>query len=161
MYQLLMRAFPGWYEYNSVYAMYPFTIPRENRNILTSLNLLSSYSLNPPKKPAPLTSFSTAKSAREILGNDKAFKSVWGKAISSLTGNWNFMLSGDTPVNHADREVMMTAIYKDAPTGMDEIWDFYMKQTTQLLRERSYPLGNYFQVDAVREYPSNDWANIV
>lgn len=29
-----MRAFPGWYEYNSIYVLFPLTIPSENK-ILT------------------------------------------------------------------------------------------------------------------------------
>lgn len=152
MYRLLMRAFPGWYENNSVYAMYPFTIPSENKKILTSLNTVSLYSFKPPTKPTPPTSFSTAAVAKEILGNETAFNVTWGKAIASLTGNYNFMLSGDKPVNTADHKTMVQALYKEAPKGMDEVWDFYIRKTNLLLKERSYPLGNYFQVDAVREY---------
>jgi linoleate 10R-lipoxygenase len=49
MYKLFMRAFPGWFEYNSVYALFPFTIPSENVKILKKLDVWSQYSLNPPK----------------------------------------------------------------------------------------------------------------
>jgi hypothetical protein len=152
LYRLLMRAFPGWYESNSVYALFPLTIPDENKKILTDLGLVSSYSFKPPTKPVVPTVFSTAKSARTILGNQQAFNNVWGNAISSLTGNYDFMLSADGPTNTASHKLFMKALYTDVPKGMDEVWDFYIKRTTKLLRDRSYPLGDCFQVDAVREY---------
>jgi linoleate 8R-lipoxygenase/9,12-octadecadienoate 8-hydroperoxide 8R-isomerase len=154
LYRLLMRAFPGWYEYNSVFAMFPLTIPSENEKILTDLGHASLYSFKPPTAPVVPTVFSTAQSAKYILGNQQAFNIPWGKAIASLTGSYDFMVSGDRPVNTADHKVFMQALYTDAPKGMDEVWNFYFKKTTQLLCDRSYSLGEYFQVDAVREYES-------
>jgi hypothetical protein len=151
MYRLLMRAFPGWYEYNSVYALYPFTIPKENEKILTTLKTVSSYSFKPPTAPSIPIPFSTAENAKKILGNQSVFKVVWGKAISSLTGNYEFMLSADKPENTADHKEVVKALYTDVPKGMDEVWDFYIRRTNDLLKERSYPLGKGFQVDAVRE----------
>jgi hypothetical protein len=125
LYQLLMRAFPGWYEYNSVYALFPLTIPSENKKILTDLDLVSAYSFNPPCKPPVRKVFCTAKAARTVLENPEAFSSP-GKAMSVVT-------------------------FDDAK-GMKEVWDFYCKRTSQLIHDESYELGDYFQVDAVREY---------
>lgn len=152
LYRLLMRAFPGWYENNSVYALFPLTIPSENKKILTDLGQVSLYSFKPPTKPVVPIVFSTAQAARTILSNQQAFNVVWGKAISSLTGNYDFMLSADRTINTADHKLFMQALYTDVPNGMDEVWDFYVKRTTQLLHDRSYSLGDYLQVDAVREY---------
>ena len=94
MYRLLMRAFPQWYEYNSVYAMYPFTIPTENQKIFKHLGVASSYSFNPPKKPQDPFFFSTAANAKLILGNQKTFKVVWGEAISETFGRSGFHAFG-------------------------------------------------------------------
>jgi len=154
MYRLLMRAFPGWYEYNTVYAMYPFTIPKENEKIFKDLGIASSYSFNPPKKPQDPIFFSTAVNAKAILGNQKIFKVVWGTAISSLTGGVDFMLSADKPANSAQHAAIVKALYTDVQGGMEEVWDFYVKYTEKFLHERSYQLDDFFQIDAVREYPT-------
>jgi hypothetical protein len=124
LYRLLMHAFPGWYDYNSVYALFPLTVPSENEKILKNLDLISSYSIKPPSTPAARKVFCTAKGVRTVLDNKEAFRAP-GKAISIVTF--------------------------DDPKGMDEVREFYCKWTTQLLRDESYALGEYFQVDAVRE----------
>ena len=63
------------------------------------------------------------------------------------------MLSADKPANSAQHAAVVKALYTDVQDGMEEVWDFYVKFTEKLLRERSYQLDNFFQVDAVREYP--------
>lgn len=142
LYRLLMRAFPGWYEYNSVYALFPLTIPSENKVILKELGLESSYSFKPPSNPTVPISFSTAQSARTILGNQQAFN-------VSISGSNDFMVCGDGVSEHKH---FMEALYTDVPKCMNEIWDFYIKRTIQLVRDGSFQLGEYFQVDIVREY---------
>src|SRR5271156_1178409 len=67
LYRVLMRAFPGWYEYNSIYALFPLTIPSENRKILRGLGKESLYSFNRPTAPVRPYVLSTAQSARKIL----------------------------------------------------------------------------------------------
>src|SRR5277367_1217529 len=63
LYRVLMRAFPGWYEYNSVYALFPLTIPSENKKILRRLGKRSLYSFKRPSAPARPYVLSTAQSA--------------------------------------------------------------------------------------------------
>ena len=151
LYRLLMRAFRGWYEYNSVYAMFPFSIPSENRKILTSRGVASQYSFKPPTKPKAEIFFSTAANAKKILGNQKTFNVIWGAAISRLTGGVDYMLSADKPANTKQHAAVAKAIYTDVPDAMGEVWDFYTRFTENLLRERSYLLDDFYQVDAVRE----------
>jgi hypothetical protein len=151
LYRLLMRAFPGWYEYNSVYAMFPFTIPSEARKILATRGVESQYSFKPPTKPQPEIFFSTAANAKKILGNQKTFNVIWGDAISRLTGGVDYMLSGDKPANTKQHAAVAKAIYTDVPDAMEEVWDFYTRFTEKFLRERSYLLDDFYQVDAVRE----------
>ena len=147
-----MRAFPGWYEYNSVYALFPFTIPDENKKILQNLKKESQYSFKGPTKPKVLLTFSTAKNAMRILGDQKTFKVTWGAAINRLTGGVDYMLSADLPANTKQRNQVIQALYTNVPKGMDEVWDFYTRMTEKLLKERSYVLGDFMQVDAAREY---------
>jgi linoleate 10R-lipoxygenase len=151
MYRLLMRAFPGWYEYNSVYAMYPFTIPDENRKIFKSMKVESEYSYTRPSPPQNPIVFSTAKNTIRILGDQQTFKVTWGAAISRLSHGVDFMLSGDRPANTIQRNQVLKAVYTDVPKGMDEVFEFYTKRTEKLLKERSYAIDDIFQVDAGRE----------
>ena len=155
MYRLLMRAFPGWYEYNTVYALFPFTIPSENRKILTSRDVITQYSFKPPSPPASQIFFNTAANAKAILGNEKTFNVIWGAAISRLTGGVDYMLSADKPANNAQHASVYKSIYTDVPDGMEEVWDFYTRFTEKLLQERSYLLDDFYQVDAVREYSTS------
>jgi hypothetical protein len=147
-----MRAFPGWYDCNSVFALFPLTIPDESKKILTNLGQVSSYSFKPPTKPSVPVIFSTVESARTILKTEQAFNPISGKPISDLTGIYGLRLSADTPNNTAEYSILVKAFYSDVPNGMEEVWEFYIKRTTQLIRDRSYELGDYFQLDAVREY---------
>jgi hypothetical protein len=152
LYKLFMRAFPGWFEYNSVYANFPLTIPSENKQILTKLGQMSRFSLTKPTKPKPDIIFSTAENAKRILGDQKTFKVIWGAAISRLSHGVDFMLSADRPANTEQHKAVYKVLYTDAKHGMDEVWDFYTRYTEKLLAERSYQLGDFYQVDAVREY---------
>jgi len=154
MFKLLMRAFPGWYEYNSVYAMFPFTIPSENKKLFEDMKVESEYSFKRPSPPQNPIVFSTAKNAMRILGDQKTFKVIWGDAISRLTGGVEYMLSGDLPSNTKQHNQVVAAVSTEVSDGMKEVWDFYAKRMEKLLAERSYPLGNsILQVDAAREYP--------
>jgi len=146
-----MRAFPGWYEGNTVYAMFPFVVPEETKKILTELKTVKNYSFKPPSPPQPQINFSTYANAKKILGDQKTFKVIWGDAINTLSGGVMFMLSGDKPANHAQHVTVFKALYNDVPDWADEVWDFYTKATEKLLKERSYKLDNFWQVDAVRE----------
>lgn len=76
MYKLLMRAFPGWYRNNSVYAMYPFSTPDRTREIFHKNGLPHGIQLSydqpqfvPP--PVPVLSY---KSVINVLNNQQSFK---------------------------------------------------------------------------------------
>jgi len=145
-----MRAFPGWYEYNSIYALFPLTIPSENKKILTDLGKVSWYSFKPPSAPTRPYVVSTARAARMILTHPLACRLVWVKAISDLTGE---SLSAEGRVNAGvDDKLLKEVFYDDASKGLEEIWNFYIKRTTQLLREKSCRCKDYSQVDIIREY---------
>ncbi|KAL4974803.1 hypothetical protein BDW66DRAFT_138959 [Aspergillus desertorum] len=54
MYRLLMRAFPGWYEPNSVYALYPFMTPAKNREVFEEYGRADTLDLRGPNLPGRL-----------------------------------------------------------------------------------------------------------
>ena len=60
MYKLLMRAFPGWYRGNSVYALYPFTTPEGNKEIFVTHGNLQEFDFGQPafiRPPHPITTW--------------------------------------------------------------------------------------------------------
>jgi hypothetical protein len=144
-----MRAFPGWYQYNSVYALLPLIIPAENKRILTALKKVSLYSFDPPSAPHPPSVLSTAQSARSVLGHPQVFYLVWDKAVSALTGESRSSSQVNPPV---DDSLWKKIVLDNAPQGLDEIRNFYVGRTAELLRTRSCPVGTYSQVDIIREY---------
>lgn len=145
-----MRAFPGWYEYNSIYALFPLTIPSENKKILTDLGKVSLYSFKRPSAPTRPCVLSTARSARRIITHPLAFRLVWDKAVCDLTGE---SLSAEARVNAgAHDKLLKQVLYDDVPKGLEEIENFYAKRTTQLIREGSCRFKDYSQVDIIREY---------
>jgi len=74
IYKLLMRAFPGFYRSNSVYAMFPFIVPDKNRELLTALGKVKDYDFTKPSfvgPPRPVLSWSGVTS---VLSDQVKFK---------------------------------------------------------------------------------------
>lgn len=142
MYKLLMRSFPNFYKANSVYAMYPFTLPQENRKIQANLGHEAVYDYSPPTLAVAPLPVLTHKAVVQILEDQKRFKVPWGIATYALTKH-DYMLSGDLPWNAAQRIFVQKQLYCPA-NGLDDIRQFYEKLTYNMLRERSYQLRDYY-----------------
>lgn len=149
-YNLVMRALPFWYRGNSVYAMYPFTVPGENRKILEKLGTVDQYDFGRPSYVGVPTTIKSWKAVTTILENKTDFKVPWGDHTFYLTGH-DYMLSGDGPEEAAQHSFINNAIYCPA-NGPDEVRQFYEDLTTQLIEIGSERLrGNRYQLDAVRD----------
>lgn len=74
MYKLLMNAFPGYYRGNSVYAMFPLTVPDETRKILSSLGKDRDYDYGKPNFVGRPTAILTWEGVVSVLGDQKSFK---------------------------------------------------------------------------------------
>lgn len=151
-YKLFARAFPDHFESNSVYAHYPLTIPKEMEHVLGKLGRKADYSYETPKyKGATQTVFSY-KACKAILSNQKDFHVAWGVAMEFLMGEHgkDFMLAGDGPENAHSRKMVGEAIYvKD---WASEVRNYYEETTKELLRKKSYRLGDDLnQVDIIRD----------
>jgi Cytochrome P450 len=149
VYKLLMRAFPNFYKPNSVYAMYPFVNPQENRKIQAALGHDDLYDYSVPELAAPLLPVLSHKAVVQILDDQARFKVPWGIHTYALMKH-DYMLSGDKPSNAVQREFVKKQLYCPH-NGLDDIRQFYENMTTSMLRERSYKLRGYYQVDAVRD----------
>jgi hypothetical protein len=158
MYRLLMRAFPGYYAFNSIYAMFPFSLPDKTRQTLNTLGTLSSYSFDLPKKPpfsiATLSSMnyiSDYHALIRVLNDHDTFKEMWGPSIKELTGTM-YMLGWDTPETTDQHARLHKEIY-----GVDgsstAMWDYFENITLSLIKRKGYKLGGrVIEIDAVREY---------
>ena len=72
--KLLMRAFPGWYRGNSVYALFPLTVPDENKVILQSMGTEKDYSFDPPSFVRPPTPVKTWQGNVDVLADSTKYK---------------------------------------------------------------------------------------
>lgn len=74
MYKLLMNAFPDYYRGNSVYAMFPLTVPDETHKILSSLGKDRDYDYGKPNFVGRPTAILTWEGVVSVLGDQKSFK---------------------------------------------------------------------------------------
>jgi hypothetical protein len=167
MYKLLMRAFPGWFQPNSVYALYPFTTPKGNREIYEKLGTAKDLDFSKPsfsKPPIPITKW---QGVVDILKDQKRFRVPCefhdelnqgksetdrfegGKHTFQLTSH-DYMLSGDLPANTQQRYFVNNCLYRPE-NGLAEVRKYYESVTSSLLRRHSNKLRGSYQVDIVRE----------
>ena len=150
IYNLLMRALPCWYRGNSVYAMYPFTVPNENREILQKLKKDKDYSFSRPSYLPLPTIIKTWNGVTSVLGDQARFKVPWGPHTYDLTGH-DYMLSGDGPREAVQKTFTWDAMYCPV-NGLDEVRQFYEDLITQLVEIRSHRIRDeWYQLDAVRD----------
>ncbi|KIW81777.1 hypothetical protein Z517_04803 [Fonsecaea pedrosoi CBS 271.37] len=149
-YTLLMRALPFYYRGNSVYAMFPLTVPEENRKILTKLGKEQDYNFDRPTYIGVPTSIRSWKAVTGVLGDQASFSVPWGPHTFYLT-HQDYMLSGDSAANATQRKEVEKALYCPV-NGLAQVQKFYEDLTTQLVVARSERLrGEWYQLDACRD----------
>lgn len=150
IYKLLMRAFPGWYRANSIYALYPFSTPERTREIFADHpphNIELSY--DPPMFVGPPIPVTTWKGVVDVLHDQQRFKVPWGEHTYQLTGH-DYMLSGDKPSNTEQRNEVQEAMYRPEDT-LEQVRTFYETVTEDLIRKNKKKLGNSYQIDIVKD----------
>jgi len=149
IYKLLQRAYPGWYRSNSVYALFPLTVPSENRAILAAKGVEADYDYDRPRfipQPTPILSWNGVKG---VLKDQESFKVPWGLHVGELIKH-DWMLSGDKPWNAKQKKICIHALY-DPVKGLSQIRDFYDTVTTDLIKKKSIKLRDRYQIDLVRD----------
>lgn len=150
IYKLIMRAFPKWYRASSVYAMFPFVVPEENRHILENLGREKDFDFAEPSKADEPVQISTWEGVTSVLANKDKFKVPWGEHTTYLTGH-DYMLSYDTDNEVTQREFVHKALYCPSH-ALREVQDFYEFSTMELVKAHSHELTpNVFQLDAVKD----------
>ncbi|KAF4332293.1 Psi-producing oxygenase A [Fusarium beomiforme] len=149
MYKLLMRAFPGWYRANSVYALYPFTTPEANFEAFMKLGTSQDFDFNKPSFIGPPTPITSWQGVVDVLSDQEHFHVPWGNHTFQLTHH-DYMLSGDTPANTEQRGFVKQCLYSPE-SGLEEVRRFYESITAELFRQHSRKVGESYQVDIVRD----------
>ena len=115
-YKLFLKAFPSWFEPDSVYVHYPMTIPSENKKILTNLGRVSHFNFDRPALMPPRVNVTSYAAVRHILENNKTYAMGWNDGMVRILGRQaglGFMMSGDSDMNRRQRKIMAEGIYKD------------------------------------------------
>ncbi|KAL1646948.1 hypothetical protein SLS58_003085 [Diplodia intermedia] len=130
MYKLLMRAFPGWYRSNSVYALYPFTTPQKTMNVFEEIGTPNGIELSdkaPEHFPDPLPG---------AVHMPQQFNDPWDR------------LFVDLPPSNTGRH---TRSSMPQPTD-DQVRRFYEGITRDLIRKRTLKLQEHrYQIDIVQD----------
>lgn len=74
MYKLLMRAFPGYYPPNSVYTLYPFTTPTQNRQVFEKAGTADKLDFNRPVYQGPVIALTSWQGVTQLLSDGKRFR---------------------------------------------------------------------------------------
>ncbi|OTB12803.1 hypothetical protein K445DRAFT_369110 [Daldinia sp. EC12] len=168
MHKLIFRAFPFHFVRNSIYAHFPFVVPKENKVIHEDLGTSELYSWEKPTRQVDPVIIKSYKAVTQVLTNNKDFHVPWGEAISYLvsppgkTFAKDFCLSGDAILNRLNRDHVDRCLYQ--PPGWEgEIKHFFDLTTKNLLRRAGRALppspttataskaGREFEVDIVRD----------
>ncbi|RFU82151.1 fatty acid oxygenase [Trichoderma arundinaceum] len=149
MYKLLMRAFPGWYRGNSVYALYPFTTPGGNKETFGNLGTSQDVDFNKPAFIGPPKPITTWQGVVNVLNDQSQFRVPWGAHISQLTQH-DYMLSGDSPANACQRDRFEECLYSPKDS-LGQVRQFYEETTARLIHQHSRKIGGSYQVDIVKE----------
>lgn len=149
-YKLILKAFPNHFKSNSVYAMYPLTIPSENHRILTALGTVGDFDFSPPKYTPVRIPIASYAATKQILNCAEHFKVTWGEGFDFIM-KADFMLSGDTKSNAEQKKFVRDRLYLGNVDWKAQIKQFYIDTTRDLIRNESYHIGGCYMVDAVRD----------
>ena len=159
IHKLLMRAYPGFYVANSVYAMFPFTVPSETRKILGVLEKANDYDFMQPSFVGPPSHIESWSGITSVLNDEKTFKVPYAPRIQAWSG-YAYMLRDDSRASAKERADIQNALYQPRD-GLHEIRQFYEILTMQLVRQNSAKLGKSYQIDAVRFVGNASHANFI
>lgn len=151
-YKLFLKAFPKHFKYNSIYALFPMTIPSENRKIYESLGMADHFSWERPRREKDRIMVNSYAAVTKVLTNPKDFSIQWKPGFDYIM-EAPFMLSGDGPPYSDIRKFVSDRFYKEGVDWKGQIRAFYEDITTKLIREKAYKVvgKDCYQVDAVRE----------
>ena len=154
-YKLVQRAVPGWFPFNSLHVMQPMYTRKMNEQIAKEIGTFSLYTTNdpaPPPKPNVVIKHSII---RTIINDPTSFAGPIGSRLAGLfPGKREFssyMLSGDSAVNTAQRNLVGDALYgsQDLKIALSSFLRTYGSEC--LTSETLSMSNNLHQIDIIRE----------
>ncbi|KAK9899349.1 cytochrome P450 [Cystobasidium minutum MCA 4210] len=141
------------FEYNSVYALFPFQTPMSMRKLLTQQGTASLYNFNKPMAQKLWKPITRAQDAVDALRDHTTFLTIYEDKIEPLSmKKYGFFLAFDGKEKHdQDRKMTNDAIW---PPGYDDEFRlFYTKTVQKLIKEHSYkiPGSHTYVLDVVRD----------
>ena len=132
IYKLFHRAFPGTFEFNSVYAMFPFTVPSENEKIFKGFGKSEKYVF---KRPGQNNANTLSVRAESLLSHMTA--------------------PGAASTSHLDIKALPSKFLNAVVSCND--WRKTVDKsigaiTAKLLKSNAAKLGKDYWVDVIREY---------
>src|SRR5690606_22138871 len=112
-YKLFLKAFPNHFKWNSIYALYPLTIPSENRKIMASLGKEDMFDYSRPVFERPRVPIRSYAAVKQILDDKTTFPLMWD-GFTWVFNNHEFMLSGDGDWHAGLRNFIGGCIYAQA-----------------------------------------------
>lgn len=150
--QLLMRAFPTSYTFNSTYALFPFSTPETTRATLTRFGKLDKYDLSTPAQSPEIKSVQTYAAVQSVMLDTKRFGVYYGANIDQLIkkGTSFFISTDDANVHDRGRSIISAALFP--PGWQTRLRDFYATTTAQLIKDKSWSFdGGKSATDACRD----------
>ena len=144
--KLIQRGLPGYFAFNSVYALQPMYTKNDNKRILTKLKTIDQFSLDPPAAPKPKVIVESHSAIRDMLAEKNVFQSPWAASVGSLVSakalEGLHAFETKRKGYHVQQAVESKQIYLNYLTD---------KATSFVKRDSFFLAKSYYQIDMVRE----------
>ena len=149
LYRLIHRAFPGRFQFNSIYVMQPMYTPATNQEIAKKFGTLDQYSLASPVTNPKLTILDTQAAISLVMNDHKNFKASYENKLSDLQFA-DFLLCGDYSTDRANQTFLGTRV-ANCPGGLNLFSKSIESTMRKILERESYKLKDVYQVDMSKE----------
>ncbi|KAI9147362.1 heme peroxidase [Paramyrothecium foliicola] len=147
LHKVFQRAYPGWYRSNSVYALFPFNTPSENRKIFAARGIEADYDYDEPRFEPPATQITTWNGVSDVLKDQKSFQDPWASRVFELSRT-----DGYIRVQLWEQIQKACSMALTEPSsGMSQIRGYLDALTTGLIEKNSTKLRDTYQIDVVRD----------
>ncbi|GAA5854372.1 hypothetical protein JCM9279_001023, partial [Rhodotorula babjevae] len=153
--KLLMRHFPAYFTYNSIYALFPFSTPHQTKANLEHLGIQGEYDWRRPSSPPKWKVLTKYAELKQVLDdNGQRLSSVYGPALDELThakqpSIMSYLRLGDTPKGRdSAADILELALFPPhwAQTALVDLGDV----TKRTLEQQAFEYGvDKFRVDLV------------
>lgn len=143
--KLLRRGLPGFFDFNSVYAMQPMYTSRANTNIFKRLKTMDQYTLNPPAAPKS-KAIDTHGDVCSVLNNQHCLESQWTSSVGTIISQKAFDGLRAFEREHSGAQSQQTS-------KVNQLYVNYLtKKATDFVGRDAFRLGNHnYQIDIIRE----------